>query len=33
LLDGARKAHSRFDDAKIFWKLPRQRDLSQLPSR
>jgi inorganic triphosphatase YgiF len=29
LLDGARKAHSRFDDAKIFWKLPRQRDLSQ----
>ena len=23
LLDGARKAHSRFDSAKVFWKLPR----------
>ena len=26
LLDGAREAYSRFDGAKIFWKLPRQRD-------
>ena len=25
LLDRARKAHSRFDSAKPFWKLPRQR--------
>jgi hypothetical protein len=23
LLEGARKAHSRFDSAKVFWKLPR----------
>jgi triphosphatase len=26
LLDGARKAYSRFDSAKIFWKLPRPRN-------
>jgi inorganic triphosphatase YgiF len=26
LLDGAREAHSRFDGAKIFWKLRRQRE-------
>ena len=25
-LDGAREAYSGFDGAKIFWKLPRQRD-------
>jgi CHAD domain-containing protein len=25
LLDGARKAYSRFDSAKAFWKLPRRR--------
>ena len=24
LLDRARKAYSRFDSAKVFWKLPRQ---------
>jgi hypothetical protein len=27
LLDGARKAHSRFDSAKVFWKLPRKHNL------
>ena len=33
LLDGAREAHSRFDGAKIFWKLQRQRDaVSPQPS-
>jgi triphosphatase len=25
LLEGARKGHSRFDSAKVFWKLPRRR--------
>jgi inorganic triphosphatase YgiF len=34
LLDGAREAYSRFDGAKIFWKLPRQPDaVSPQPGR
>ena len=31
LLDRARKAYSRFDSAKIFWKLPRQPSASVQP--
>jgi triphosphatase len=31
LLDGARKAHSRFDSAKVFWKLPRPRSVVVQP--
>jgi hypothetical protein len=31
LLDGARKAPSRFDSAKVFWKLPRPRDAVAQP--
>ena len=31
LLDGARKAHSRFDSAKVFWKLLRPRNAVAQP--
>lgn len=31
LLDRARRAYSRFDNAKIFWKLPRQPRAATLP--
>jgi CHAD domain-containing protein len=31
LLDGARKAHSRFNSAKVFWKLPRPRSAVAQP--
>ena len=31
LLDRARKAYSRFDSAKVFWKLPGQRRSAVLP--
>ena len=33
LLDGARKAHSRFDSAKVFWKYRVHATLSRSLSR